>query len=107
MDKDLDIKKLLGKRIKELRQKKGLSQEQFAELIGVVERNVSKIECGNNFVTAETLTNIIKALDIEPKDLFDFNHHNDKDLLKQELFSAIKNETVDIQLLYHLYKAIK
>ena len=64
MDNNTDIKKLLGRRIKELRTKKGLTQEKLAELVGVGERNLSKIECGNNFVTSETLTNILNALEV-------------------------------------------
>ena len=64
-----DIKKLLGLKIKELRLKKGMTQEELSEKIGMVERNLSKIECGKNFVTADTLTNLIDALEIKPKDL--------------------------------------
>ena len=74
MDNNIDIKKLLGRRIKELRTKKGLTQEKLAELVGVGERNLSKIECGNNFVTSETLTNILNALEVEPDELFHFQH---------------------------------
>ena len=104
---NFNIKKLLGKKIKELRQKKNYTQEQLAELIGVGERNLSKIECGNNFVTAETLSNILSALDVEAKELFDFNCNNDKEILKQELLRAIFDESIDIKLLYRLYEAIK
>ena len=55
MENNVDIKKLLRKRIKELRQRKGLTQEQLAEMIDVGERNLSKIECGNNFVISRIL----------------------------------------------------
>ena len=107
MQDRLDIKILLGKRIKELRIKKGFTQEYLAELINVGQRNLSKIECGNNFVTSETLNNIVKAFNIEPEELFNFNHNKDKEILKKELLTAINNETVDIIQLYRLYKAIK
>ena len=50
-----DIKELFGKKIKELRIKRGLSQEQLAESIGIAERNLSKIECGKNFIRAEKI----------------------------------------------------
>ena len=102
-----DIKKLLGKRIKELRLRKKLSQEQLAEMIGVGQRNLSKIECGNNFVTAETLSHILSALDMDARDLFDFEHNDDIEILKQELLKAISEENVDIRLLYRFYQSIK
>lgn len=107
MEDNIDIKKLLGKRIKELREHKNLTQEKLAEKIGIGQRNLSKIECGNNFVTSETLSKIISALQVEAKDLFDFNHKNDKEILKRELFEAIKEEKIDINLLYRFYCTIK
>lgn len=107
MDKNIEIKKLLGKRIKEIRVKRGFTQEKFAELVGVGERNLSKIECGDNFVTAETLSNILSALCVKPKELFDFEHNQEKENLKQELLKAITNETIDINLMYRFYEAIK
>lgn len=107
MDNNTDIKKLLGRRIKELRTKKGLTQEKLAELVGVGERNLSKIECGNNFVTSETLTNILNALEVEPSELFNFQHLKNIDELKTELIDAITNEKVDIKLLYQFYNSIK
>ncbi len=107
MKDNADIKKLLGRRIKELRESKDLTQEQLAEKIGIGQRNLSKIECGNNFVTSETLSKIISALQVEAKDLFDFNHKNDKEILKRELFEAIKEEKVDIELLYRFYQSVK
>ena len=103
----LDIKKLLGKRIKEIRTRQGLTQENLAEKIGVGQRNLSKIECGSNFVTSETLARILSALNVEAKELFDFNHNNNTDILKQELLEAITNETIDLNLMYRFYEAIK
>ena len=103
----LDIKKLLGKRIKEIRTRQGLTQEFLAEKIGVGQRNLSKIECGSNFVTSEPLARILSALNVEAKELFDFNHNNNTDILKQELLEAITNETIDLNLMYRFYEAIK
>ena len=106
MKEENNLKVLLGKRIKELRNKKGLTQEELAELVGVGERNLSKIECGNNFVTAETLSKILIALDVEAKDLFDYEHHKTKELQKNELINALKTDNVNVELLYKLYKVL-
>ena len=103
----IDIKQLLGKRIKELRIQRGYTQEYLSEQIGIGQRNLSKVECGTNFVTAETLSKIIKTLNIEAKELFDFKHKQDKENLKQELLQAILHETVNIELLYKFYSTIK
>ena len=101
------MKELLGKRIKELRTRKRLTQEQLAELVNMGERNLSKIECGINFISAETLEKISKALDVSPKDLFDFEHLKDDKIKKSELIDAINNNFIDIDLLYRIYLSIK
>lgn len=102
-----DIKKLLGLKIKELRLKKGMTQEELSEKIGMVERNLSKIECGKNFVTADTLTNLIDALEIKPKDLFDFEYYKDENLIKCEIINAVNNNEIDLKILYKFYTALK
>ncbi len=101
-----EIKILLGKRIKEIRKLQNLTQEQLAERMEIDQRNLSKIECGNNFITAETLSKVINALSIEPQELFIFDHHKDESFLKKELLDIINNNKADIKLLYKLYKAL-
>lgn len=56
-----DIKKLLGKRIKELRKAQGISQQQLAELANIDQRNLSHIECGDTF-PSRVLLEISSAL---------------------------------------------
>ena len=102
-----NFKKLFGKRIKELRIKQGLTQEQLAEMIEVGERNLSKIECGNVFVKASTITKLIKALKVEPQELFEFSQYQEQKYIKQELINAIENDDVDIDLLFRIYRSIK
>ena len=103
----LDIKKLLGRRIKELRINKGYTQEFLAEKIGIGQRNLSKIECGTNFVTSETLAKILMVLNIEAHELFNFSHNKDKEVLKQELLNAINTDRINIELMYKFYESIK
>ena len=50
-----DIKILLGKRIKELRKKLNISQQELAEKINVDARNLSNIECGISFPSNVTV----------------------------------------------------
>ena len=102
-----NIKKLLGKKNKELRIKKGFTQEQLSEKIGIGERNLSKIECGNNFVTAETLSNLLIALEVSAKDLFDFDYYKKETDIKNEIINAIENDEIDVKTMYKFYVAIK
>ena len=57
-----EFKKLLGKRIKELRKSKGYTQDFFAELVDIGTANISNIEKGSTRPTIETLIKIADAL---------------------------------------------
>ena len=107
MENNLEIKKLLGQRIKELRTKKGYTQEQLTEKLNIGQRTLSKIERGNTFVSAETLAKLLIALDVSIDELFNFGYLQEKEVIKKELLEAINNETIDIKLMYKFYKSIK
>ena len=46
-----ELKTLLGQKIKEIRNQRGYSQQQLADMINIDQRNLSNIECGNTFPT--------------------------------------------------------
>ncbi|MBQ8460660.1 helix-turn-helix transcriptional regulator [bacterium] len=74
-----------GKRFKELREAKKLTQEQLAEYLGVEARQISRIETGKCFTTLDNLEKIARLYNIEIKDLFKFEHFKDKN----DLINAI------------------
>lgn len=102
----MNLKNKLGKRIKELRKNKRLSQEKLSEMIDIAQNTLSGIENGDNFCTAETLEKIITALEIEPVELFDFGHHKDNDTLLIEINKMLKNTPEKIPEVYKIIKAI-
>lgn len=72
-------KMLFGERIRELRKNRGLTQEQFAELIEVEQKHVSRLELGKSFPTIERLEKISHALNVPLRDIFDFVHLSDQE----------------------------
>ncbi len=68
-----DLAKALGINIKKYRKSRSLSQEQLSEMVGIQPRQMSKLETGVHFPSAKTLESICVALDVSPKDLFDFD----------------------------------
>lgn len=101
-----NIKKSLGKKIKYYREQKNITQEHLAELIGINSRSVSLIECGQNFVTADTLTNVSRALGVSFKKLFDFEDENIQDEnIKKELINLINKNEDKISRIYKIVKA--
>ena len=98
---------LLGKRIKELRKKKKLSQEELAEIIDVNFRTIQRIETGANIPSLETLSKLTGALDIEIQDFFQTEHLISRnEILKNINEIAKKLNDDDLKAFYkaiHLY----
>ena len=101
------IKELLGKRIKELRLARKLTQEQLAEIINIGAASLSKIEIGMNRPTDENLEKIAQALNVEPYQLYMCYHFKNIDEIKKELHSMINNANEnDIRLAYKIFNGI-
>lgn len=68
---NININEKLGIKIRFLRIKMKLSQEQFAELAGLSKNAIGMIERGQSKSSIETMEKIAIALNIELKELVD------------------------------------
>ncbi|WP_433832079.1 DUF4870 domain-containing protein [Flavobacterium anhuiense] len=71
----------IGKKIKEVRKKKGLSQEELAEYSKVNLRTIQRIENDENEPRGKTLSLICDVLDINTEDILDYGKYEDKSYL--------------------------
>ncbi len=101
----MGIKKDLGKKIKRMRVKRGLTQEALAEAVEISQRTLSGIEIGENFCTAETLDKIIAALDTTAEELFALDHIKQESDLRKEIASSLPQ--LDGEKLEIAYKVVK
>lgn len=62
----------LAQRVKELRKRKALSQEDLAKNAGLSLRTVQRVENGDTIPTAETLKRLAVVLDVAPNELTDY-----------------------------------
>ena len=67
------ILRSLGRRIAFLRKKKGMSQDDFAEVSGKMVNTISKIERGITDLRISTLVSVADALEVAVGDLFNEN----------------------------------
>jgi transcriptional regulator with XRE-family HTH domain len=67
----LDIRKRFGKRVKELRQARGLSQEALARLVELDTSYISGIEKGEEDISIEMIQKLSIAFQIKISDLFE------------------------------------
>lgn len=65
------IRSNIGRKIRNLRLEKGISQEKLAEKVNTSREHISCIERGKNLTTIETLYEMSKFFEIEIKDFFE------------------------------------
>lgn len=86
----MDIKKMIGIRIGELRKQKGLTQEKLAERMGVSPKYLSSIERGKENPTLTTIINLAQSMDVEIADIFTFLEVEDPGKRKSLITSLLK-----------------
>ncbi|MDR1327030.1 MAG: helix-turn-helix domain-containing protein [Heliobacteriaceae bacterium] len=87
----MNIKQLLGARIRDIRRKKNFSQEHFSELIDMNPRQIVRIENGESFPTAEHLEKIAKALDVTVQELFHNEFHLPVETIRAKILDKLHN----------------
>ena len=103
----MDIKKLLGKRIQEIRKYNNLTQEALAEMVNMDTSSISHIENGKYYPTAENLEKIIEVLHTKPSEIFDYEGFEDNDKMVDEMVEAMRGNDKLIKQMYKFYSAIK
>ncbi|PWL97085.1 MAG: hypothetical protein DBY09_06530 [Selenomonadales bacterium] len=63
----------IGARIRKFREQRGLSQKEFAQLIGMSNARVSNWEQGLNRPDVDILSSICNVLGVEPNELLDIH----------------------------------
>ncbi|MDX9919842.1 MAG: helix-turn-helix transcriptional regulator [Paludibacter sp.] len=66
-----NIYKLIGERIKSIRENKGLTQQQVSDECDFEKSTISRIESGRTNITIKNLYKLSKALGVKIKDLVD------------------------------------
>ena len=102
----MNKKELLGKRIRELRIRKGLKQEDIADMINVDPTTISNIENGKNYPTLTNLENLLNALDSSFIEIFDFAHKQPQDNLISEINDKLKTNPDKIEDFYKIIMAL-
>ncbi|WP_397447799.1 DUF4870 domain-containing protein [Polaribacter sp. R77954] len=71
----------LAERVKELRKRKGISQENLAEKSGLSLRTIQRIENNETIPRGDTLKRLAVALDTSPDELIDWKIKEDRNYL--------------------------
>ena len=66
----MDIKVAVGKRIRELRNRIGVSQEEFADMVGLDRTYITSVECGKRNISIVNIQKIAEGLRVSLSELF-------------------------------------
>ena len=96
-----------NEKLQQLRRNHNLTQEQLAEMIEIAPRNLSRIEVGESFVTAETLEKLLFALNVTAEELFAYEHIREAKDLLAEIYTYLDTIKTNKSQLEKVYRAIK
>ncbi|HNR79930.1 MAG TPA: helix-turn-helix transcriptional regulator [Mesotoga infera] len=100
-----DVKKLIGNRIKTLRQVRGISQEELAEKTSLNTKYISSIERGKANPTLDTFIKIADALKLGIPELFSIEYEP-KELAQLIAGPISEGDSTKLQLAAKVLNAI-
>lgn len=98
----------LGRRIRELRKARGLTQEQLGERTGINYKYLGAVERGQENPTVKVLEKIAKVLRVELRELFVFEHlEPDSKVLKRRISQLVEGKDQEkLQIALKLLSAL-
>ena len=100
----MDIKQMIGARIKELRTKKGITQEHLSERMEINPKYLSSIERGKENPTLNTLIKLSESLEVDLGEIFSFIEAEDPDKRKSQIISLL--DEADSEQLKMIFKVL-
>ncbi len=103
----MDLKQMIGARIKEVRARRGLTQEQLSERIDINSKYLSSIERGKENPTLNTLIKLAQSLDVNINEFFTMVEIEDSEKRKDLIISFLdKANDEQLKLAYMVLSVI-
>lgn len=97
----MELKKLLGKRIQELRHKNNMKQAELAEAVGIATKSQSCIETGKNYPSSELVERYAKVFNVDISEMLELSHIKPTKELRQDIINMIKSADDDEIITIH------
>ena len=90
----VDVAKIFGKRLQQIRKMRGLTQAQFTELVELEVSTISRIEKGSQYPKPENVNKFVEVLNVELKEFFTYTFvEKSKEEILQSIYSIIEKST--------------
>ncbi|SHI05841.1 Helix-turn-helix domain-containing protein [Sporobacter termitidis DSM 10068] len=97
----------IGQRIRNVRQKRGITQEKLAEIVKAGTTHISHIETGNTIPSMKMFISIINALDVSADELLCDNINKSKYIYQNEIAEIINGCTEkEIRVVVDVLKSV-
>lgn len=96
----MDLKQL-GLRIKDLRKKKKLTQDELSELAEMNGKHLGEVERGLINISIQNLARIAESLDVSLLTLLDIDHQKSREELSQEIAKMVSASSYGQTQLIH------
>ncbi len=103
---EVQLKNLFGKRVRELRQSRGYTQEKLSELLWIDPQHFCKMENGNHFPTVKNLVNLANVLGVDVKDLFSYDNSEIDETVSKINFELKKLNQKELNYIYKMISAL-
>ena len=102
-----DSLKRLGRRVRQLRTDRALSQERLAEQSGISAKYMSDLERGLANVSIQILERVAANLGTTINDLLDNEHEAEREILVNEIIVFLKTASDEkVRLVYRIMKDV-
>lgn len=99
-------KKYLGLKIREYRNKKGYTQAKLAEMVGLSDKHIGRLEAGAFYPSCTAFLKIISVLDIG-LDEFGVNIKSEQSEVRENILKLIYQSTEsELNFIYPLLKSV-
>lgn len=103
-----NLSKKVGKRIRQIRELKGIKQCDLAEQLNMEPSNLTRIENGYQFPKEKNLSKIADILGVEVKELFEFPEELEKAQMTNKIIEIFKElSEKELEFLYKFIKLYK
>ncbi len=102
MDKNLEF---FAKKLRQIRKRRNLTLEQLSELTEVSPNHIQKIEGARTYPSFQLLSKLAFALNIDLKELFNFDDLQSESYIKDEFLKLINySNEKHLQTLYKIHR---
>lgn len=91
-------KQAIGKSIRKIRKKTKLTQEAFAEKIGIEPSSLSNIENGKSYPSVSTIIQIQKNFNVTSEDIFNIDYEIEINKISENLHEKINSLALEKQI---------